>query len=618
MTEHDQNDLAAEIGEEHVPEDDRIIAKAMRISAMVALAIGLLGTATWFVLTREPAPEVVEDAQAEEAQSLTAAVVVEPPQVTFTDVTEAAGIRFRHTSGAVGERLLPETMGGGVAFFDYDRDGDQDLLLVDSRSWPWDRETPQGGHPVLYANHGDGTFEDVTASAGLADIMIYGMGVAIADVDGDGFRDVYLTAVGENRMLMNRDGVRFDDVTDQLGVAGDAKDWSSSAAFFDADNDGDLDLYVANYVEWSKEIDDRVNYRLTGIGRAYGPPTDYAGSFSRLFRNDVESFTDISKDAGIHVTNPATGLPAAKSLAVLPIDADEDGWIDLIVANDTVQNFFFHNQGDGTFVESGMVTGLAFDNTGNATGAMGLDVASLTDRDQIAVAVGNFANEMTSFYVTRRHEALFSDQAVVSGIGPGSRQALSFGLFFFDFDLDGRQDLLQTNGHVEDEINVVQPSQHYEQPTQLFWNCSDACGRPFVQMEDAALGDLARPVVGRGAAYADIDADGDLDVIVTQVNRRPLMLRNDQDLGHHWLRVQLEGPAPNRDALGARLRLEAGGTVQERTIVASRSYLSQMELPATFGLGDIETVDKLIVTWPDGSLKTVENIEVDQTITVDY
>ena len=618
MTEHNQNDLAAEIGEEHVPEDDRIIAKAMRISAMVALAIGVLGTATWFVLTREPAPEVVEEAQAEEAQSLTAAVVVEPPHVTFTDVTEAAGIRFRHTSGAVGERLLPETMGGGVAFFDYDRDGDQDLLLVDSRSWPWDRETPQGGHPVLYANRGDGTFEDVTASTGLADIIIYGMGVAIADVDGDGYRDVYLTAVGENRILMNRDGVRFEDVTDQLGVAGDAKDWSSSAAFFDADNDGDLDLYVANYVEWSKEIDDRVNYRLTGIGRAYGPPTDYAGSFSRLFRNDGKTFTDISKDAGIHVTNPATGLPAAKSLAVLPIDADEDGWIDLIVANDTVQNFFFHNQGDGTFVESGMVTGLAFDNTGNATGAMGLDVASLTDRDQIAVAVGNFANEMTSFYVTRRREALFSDQAVVSGIGPGSRQALSFGLFFFDFDLDGRQDLLQTNGHVEDEINVVQPSQHYEQPTQLFWNCGDACGRPFVQMEDAVLGDLARPVVGRGAAYADIDADGDLDVIVTQVNRRPLLLRNDQDLGHHWLRVQLEGPEPNRDALGATLRLEAGGTVQERTIVASRSYLSQTELPATFGLGDIETVEKVIVTWPDGSMKTVENIEVDQTITVDY
>ena len=618
MTEYDKNELAAEIGEEHVPEDDRIIARAFRISAMVAVAIAVLGLATWFVLTREPAPEVVQEAEAEQAQSLTAAVVVEPPHVTFTDITEAAGIRFRHTSGATGERLLPETMGGGVAFFDFDRDGDQDLLLVDSRSWPWDTDTPRGGHPVLYANRGDGHFDDVTAATGIGDIVLYGMGVAVGDFTGDGYPDMYLTAVGENRLLINRDGERFEDVTTRFGVAGDAKDWSSSAAFFDADNDGDLDLYVANYVEWSKDIDDRINYRLTGIGRAYGPPTDYAGSFSRLFRNDGDTFTDISKAAGIQVTNPATGLPAAKSLAVLPIDVDEDGWTDLIVANDTVQNFFFHNQGDGTFAESGMVTGLAFDNTGNATGAMGLDAASFTDRDQIAVAVGNFANEMTSFYVTRRREALFSDQAVVSGIGPGSRQALSFGLFFFDFDLDGRQDLLQTNGHVEDEINVVQPSQHYEQPTQLFWNCGDACGRPFVQMEDAVLGDLARPVVGRGAAYADIDGDGDLDVVITQVNRRPLLLRNDQDLGHHWLRVRLEGPESNRDALGAKLRLEAGGTVQERIVVASRSYLSQVELPATFGLGDMETVDKLTVTWPDGSKKILEHITSDQLVTITY
>lgn len=618
MTEQQHNDLAAEIGEEHVPEDDRIIARAMRISAVVAVAIVLLGGLTWFVLTREKPAEVVIEAEAETAQSLTTAAVIDPPELPFADITEQAGIRFRHTNGATGERLLPETMGGGVAFVDYDRDGDQDLLLVDSQSWPWDRESPQGGHPVLYANQGDGRFEDVTTAVGLDQIALYGMGIAAADINGDGYRDVYLTAVGENRLLINRAGQRFEDVTAQYGVAGDAADWSSSAAFFDADNDGDLDLFVANYVEWSKDIDDRINYRLTGIGRAYGPPTDYAGSFSRLYRNDGESFVDISAQAGIQVTNPATGLPAAKALAVLPIDVDEDGWTDLIVANDTVQNFFFHNQGDGRFAESGMVTGLAFDNTGKSTGAMGLDMASLVERDQIAVAVGNFANEMTSFYVTRRRDALFSDQSVVSGIGPGSRQALSFGLFFFDADLDGRQDLLQTNGHVEDDINVVQPSQHYEQPTQLFWNCGEGCGRPYIQMADATLGDLARPVVGRGAAYADLDGDGDLDVVITQVNRRPLLLRNDQALGNHWLRVQLEGPPANRDALGARLRLEAGDTVQERTVIASRSYLSQVELVATFGLGERQRVDRLIVTWPDGSEKTLEEIATNQLLTVHY
>ena len=500
-------------------------------------------------------------------------------------------------------------MGGGVAFFDFDNDGDQDLLLVDSRSWPWRDQRVAGGIPQLFANNGAGGFTNVTQDVGLDAVRLYGMGVAIADVNGDGFRDIYLTAVGKNKLLISQQGKRFMDETDTWGVAGADQDWSSSAAFFDMENDGDLDLIVANYVEWSREIDQVVDYRLTGVGRAYGPPTNYAGTHSRLFERTESGFVDVSASAGIQVNNPATSLPAGKALGVLPADLDQDGLLDLVVANDTVQNFLFHNRGDGTFEEVGMASGLAFDNTGNSTGAMGLDLAYLDDQQNQVIAVGNFANEMTSFYMGPRNRLGFTDQSIVSGIGPGSRQALSFGLFFFDVDLDGRLDMLQTNGHVEDEINVVQPSQHYEQPTQLFWNCGSDCPRRFVLLENDGLADLSRPIVGRGASYADIDNDGDLDVLITQVGRSPLLLRNDQQTGHGWLRLDIGGYANNQDAIGARVEVQmASGQIQERVVMPSRSYLAQTELPITIGMAAEDGPVNVTVTWPDGQ-RTSQTIE---------
>ncbi|MBT8136222.1 MAG: CRTAC1 family protein, partial [Gammaproteobacteria bacterium] len=429
------------------------------------------------------------------------------------------------------------------------------------------------------------------------------VGVAAADYDGDGWRDIFIAAVGKNRLLRNIEGRGFVDVTAQAGVAGGDDDWSSSAAFLDYDRDGDLDLFVANYVAWSREIDFEVDYRLTGLGRAYGPPTNYGGTNSLLFRNDGDSFTDVSAAAGIEVNNPATGLPMGKGLAVCLLDVDADGWLDVLVANDTVQNFLFRNNTDGTFSETGATVGVAYDNSGSATGAMGVDAAWFTNDEDIGIAIGNFANEMTSFYVAQGGSSLFTDEAIVSGIGPASRRALSFGVFFFDYDLDGQLDLLQTNGHVENEINTVQPSQNYEQPTQLFWNCGVDCPRPFVPVDSA--GDLHQPVVGRGAAYADIDGDGDLDVLITQTGRRPLLLRNDQQTGNNWIRLQLNMPGANGDAIGALVEIEAGGGKQRQRLAPARSYLSQVELPLTFGLGDAGSA-AIRILWPDGTEQLIE------------
>jgi len=591
--------------------DDAVIGVALRRSlfAIGIVAVVVVAVVLWRGQTREPEP-VAEQAL---ARPTAAAPVPQPPAIPFTDITAAAGIRFRHDNGAAGERLLPETMGGGVAFFALDEDALPDLLFVNSTAWPWSDSDGGAATPALYRNLGDGRFEEITAGSGV-DQPLYGMGVATGDYDGDGRTDLFLTAVGHNRLLRNVDGARFSDVTETAGVAGAADSWSTSAAFFDYDRDGDLDLFVVNYVQWSRELDFEVDYRLAGIGRAYGPPTNFPGSDAYLYRNEGDGrFTEVGASTGIHVRNPATGAPVGKGLAVLVDDIDRDGWSDLIVANDTVRNFFFRNLG-GYFEEEGVAAGLAFDNTGSATGAMGIDGAFLDERGEYGVAIGNFANEMTSFYVDGGRSLLFNDEAIVTGIGPASRSVLTFGLFLFDADLDGRLDLLQANGHVEDAINRVQPSQQHAQAAQLFWNCGAACPRDFVPLPASATGDLTRPLVGRGAAYADIDGDGDQDVALTQAGGPPLLLRNDQASGHAWLRVRLIGRPPNTDGIGARVRLEAGGHSQERQVSPVRSYLSQTESTLTFGIGAAELVERLEVTFPDGSVQVLEDVQPGQEL----
>jgi len=593
--------------------DDAVIGRAFRWSLMALLGFAVIaGGALWYAnrkpaaksaqVTRLSAPVAAERAQAE------------IPVAKFTDITAAAGISFVHNNGAYGDKLLPETMGGGVAFFDFDDDGAQDLLFINSTYWP--DKVPAGKKPTtmaLYHNDGKGHFSDVTVGSGL-DVSFYGMGVAVGDYDNDGRLDVFASAVGGNHLFHNLGAGKFAEVTAEAGVGGAATDWSSGCAWIDYDNDGKLDLFVCNYVRWSKEIDYEVGYKIDGVNRAYGPPMNFQGAFPRLYHNDGNGrFTEVSKESGIQIKNPATGVAAAKSLGVAPIDIDGDGWIDLVVANDTVQNFVFRNQHNGTFKEIGAISGVAFDNYGNTRGAMGIDTGYYRSSDALGIAIGNFANEMAALYVSSPKDRMtFTDEAIPEGVGPASRLLLKFGIFFFDYDLDGRLDLLSANGHLEEEISKIQQSQRYAQPAQLFWNCGAANGATFITVPaDKSGSDLFKPIVGRGSAFADIDGDGDLDLVLTQVNGPPLLLRNDQALKHHWVRLKLIGSRCNRSAIGATIRLRVAGQTLTRQVMPTRSYLSQSELPVTIGLGAAERVEEIEIIWPGGERQKVTDPKID-------
>lgn len=529
------------------------------------------------------------------------------PDLTLENVADDAGLDFTHVTGAFGEKWMPETMGSGGAFFDYDGDGLPDILLVNSRSWPGHELEGPPATPRLFRNQGDGTFRDVTKAAGL-DVRVYGMGATAADFDADGDQDLYVTAVGDNLLLRN-DGGTFTDVTDRLGATGSAPDpaapeaWSTAAAWVDVDRDGWLDLFVCNYVEWTPETD--LYTTMDGETKSYATPEQYDGESCRLYRNqEGESFEDVTEEAGVLNHD-------GKSLGVVVDDLNGDDWPDLLVANDTYRNFLYLNDGDGTFTDAGVRAGVAYDEFGRARAGMGVDIARLSDDPGLSVAIGNFSHEAVALF-TQTDPELFQDRAGPARLNRPSLLPLTFGVEFADMDLDGHVDLLLANGHIEPEINRVQQDVRFEQSPQLFINDGD--GR-FLEATDRAGETFAEPVVGRGLATADYDRDGDPDVLLTVNGGAPRLFRNGlAEPDRHWLRLGLEGRAPNLDAVGATVELFAGNQVQRRYVRTGASYLSQSEEnPVLFGLGSASQVDSVRVTWPtSGETVTLHDLKVDR------
>jgi len=517
--------------------------------------------------------------------------------VTFTDVTAAAGIAFTHETGAFGKKYLPETMGSGAAFLDYDGDGDQDLFLANGTTWP-ERTDRVPALQALYRNRGDGTFEDVSGAAGLK-VEAYGMGVAAGDYDNDGHVDLFLNALGPDHLFRSRGDGTFEDVTGTAGVSDPA--YGSCATFVDFDRDGWLDLFACNYVVWSPEGD--LFCTLDGTAKSYCTPESYTGATNRLYRNKGDgAFEDVTERAGVLD-------PSGKTLGVVVFDHDGDSWPDLAVANDTQPNFLYRNKRDGTFEEIGREVGVAFGESGAARGAMGIDAADYDGSGRESLVIGNFANEMTSLY-HNEGSGLYVDDAPMAGVGAPSLLALKFAALFFDHDLDGWLDILTSNGHVEPEVNAVQADVTYAQPPHLYRNLGD--GR-YAQVTTAGA-DFDRPIVGRGAAVADVDGDGDLDVLFTTSGGPARLLRNDGAERQASLRVTLVGSESNRDGLGAQVVATVGGRTLRRMLRGASSYLSQSENVATFGLGAGGTVDQLEVRWPSGKTQTVSDVPDGQAV----
>jgi hypothetical protein len=507
-----------------------------------------------------------------------------PPALRLVDVTAAAGIDFHHFNGAYGDKLLPETMGSGCAFLDYDGDGWQDILLVNGMAWPG-RPGPRSTLR-LYRNNRNGTFTDVTGSAGLG-VELYGMGVAVGDFDNDGFPDLFITCVGQSRLFRNTGQGAFVDATRQAGLSGRLA-FSTSALWVDIDRDGRLDLFVCNYVKWSAEHD--VFCSADGRQKSYCTPEAYRGDTCWLFRNRGNgTFEDVTASSGIFDSS-------SKSLGVAMLDGDADGWPDLFVANDTQPNKLYHNQRNGTFREVAVRAGVAFSPEGRSRAGMGVDAGDIDGSGHMSLAVTNFDNEMVGLY-RPQGLGLYEDVASRAGIGDPSRNRLGFGCVFADLDLDGALDLVVANGHIDDVVRATRGNVGHAQPPLLFLN--NRAGL-FREVGAAAGSDFARARVGRGLAYGDFDGDGDVDLLMTTNNGPAVLFRNDQTAGHRSVRLTLVGTQSNRDAIGARVRVFHGGAMQSRMVKSGSSYLSQSELPLTFGIGRRDRVDRLVIDWPNG------------------
>ncbi len=574
-----------------------------------AVAVTLAALAIWGCKSKPASPrEPIGGAHPASSPVTTGSRLQEAAQrpsgpVTFTDVTEQAGIHFKHNNGAYGAKLLPETMGSGVCILDYDNDGWPDIFFVNSMDWPGHAKDPS--YPALYHNNHDGTFTDVTRQAGL-DVQMYGMGCAVGDFDNDGYDDIYVTAIGGSHLFRNLHNGTFADVTAKAGLADSG--FPTGAAWLDYDHDGKLDLFVAHYVKWSQQTDQFCS--LDGTHKSYCTPEAYKGESSRLFHNlGNGQFEDVTKQAGLYD-------PTGKSLGVALLDYDNDGWLDLFVSNDTQPNKLYRNNRNGTFSEVGLAAGVAFSDAGRARAGMGTDAGDYDHSGRQSLVIGNFTDEGMSLY-HNEGSGLFTDESESAGIAGPSALSLTFGCFFFDYDLDGRLDIFAANGHVADDIGVVRPNLHYAEPPLLFHNL----GQGKFQDVSADVGAaLRRPMVARGAAYADFDNDGDLDLVVTTNNGPAHLFRNQNGNRNDLLRLKLIGTKSNRDAIGAGVTLTAAGGMRQFAMVKSgSSYLSQSEFPLTFGLGKPGSVQQvnLEIAWPSGRKESLANVAPDQFVVVE-
>jgi enediyne biosynthesis protein E4 len=518
--------------------------------------------------------------------------------IHFTDVTKSAGITFTHYSGAFGKKYLPETLGPGVAFIDYNGDGWPDLFFTNGTDWPG-RER-RHSTLQLFRNNKDGTFTDVSRAAGVAREM-YGMGVAVGDFDNDGDEDIFVTGLGQNLLLRNDGGV-FTDITKEAGLLG-PKEFGTSAAWVDYDKDGYLDLFVANYVQWSPETD--IFCTLDGTNKSYCTPESYKGATARLWRNrGNRTFEDVTAKAGL--------LDAtSKGLGIAVLDVNQDSWPDLLLANDTQPNKLYINNKNGTFTEKGILAGIAYSEDGVARAGMGVAAADYDRSGYPSVMITNFANQMLALYHNEGN-GLFIDEAPRSEVGRSSLLTLGFGCFFFDYDLDGWLDIFVANGHIERDVERIQSRIKYAQPPHLFRNMEK--GR-FQEVTRLMGDDFNRPRVARGAAYGDFDNDGDLDVVFTTNGGPAVLLRNDGG-ANHSLRLRLVGTRSNRDGFGAVVRVRLGNETQTQTLQSGSGYLSQNEQILTFGLGSRIQADSVEVRWPSGQVDRLNNVRSGQVVVV--
>ncbi|HEX5715322.1 MAG TPA: CRTAC1 family protein [Thermoanaerobaculia bacterium] len=546
---------------------------------LIALTAVVL-TAAVFTLTLEGAP------------AAPAAPANQP--VRFADATGPSGIKFVHNSGKAGKKLLPETMGSGVVLFDADGDGWLDAFFVNGRNWkPGARKSTQ----AFYRNNRNGTFTDASKGSGL-DIQVYGMGATAGDYDNDGKMDLYLTALEGDRLFRNLGNGKFQDVTAASGIKN--ANFGTSAAWVDYDKDGRLDLFVANYVQWSEDKD--LWCSLDGATKSYCTPESYKGTSSKLYRNVGGKFEDVSQRAGV--------AGEGKALGVAILDFNMDGWSDIFVANDTQPNKLYRNLKDGRFVDEGMESGVAFSEEGVARGAMGVDAADYDRSGRPHLLVGNFSNEMLALY-HNEGSGVFVDDAPASTVGRSSLLTLAFGVFFFDYDLDGFLDIFSANGHIEEEINRVQPRVQYRQPPLLFRNQGKG------KFEHVKAGQLEQPLVARGAAYGDLDRDGDLDLVITNNHGPAKVFRNEGGNRNRWLQIRTVGAKSNRDGIGAIVRVTSASGKQWGQVRSGSSYCSQSDLALTFGLGKDPGATAIEIDWPSGAKQKLGAVPGNQILVIE-